>query len=135
MLPSVDLSITKEVSDYYIIKGNEVIFTVVVSNAANASNATNLVIEDVLPEGLSGFEIISISKGSFESNKWTISQLDNGTSATLVFKLLSQEFGRFNNTVNVTCDEHDWNLSNNNATVWFEVVPFNLTINKSTDVV
>ena len=44
------------------------------------------------------------------------------------------QFGKFNNTVKVTCNETEWNYTNNNATVWFEVIPFNLNINKTAEV-
>ena len=74
----VDLNITKDVSSYYTIKGNNITFTVTVSNANNASNATNLIIKDVLPVGLE-YLSVTYTKGSYNNttNVWTIEKLEN----------------------------------------------------------
>ena len=131
----VDLNITKDVSSYYTILGNNVTFTVTVSNAKNASNATNLTIKDVLPAGLEYLKV-TVTKGNYNNttNVWTIDKLANGTSALLTMVFNTTRIGKFNNTVNVTCSEREWNYTNNNATVWFEVIPFNLTINKTANI-
>ncbi|MDO5859145.1 right-handed parallel beta-helix repeat-containing protein [Methanobrevibacter sp.] len=135
IIPYVDLSIEKEVSSYYTIYGNNVTFTVTVNNANNASNATNLKIKDVLPIGLEYLDV-NVTKGKYDtsSNLWTIEKLANGTDAVLTMVFDATKLGKFNNTVNVTCDEAEWNYTNNNATVWFEVILFNLTINKTAQI-
>ena len=124
----VDLNITKEVSSYYTIIGNNVTFTITVSNAGNGTNATNITVKDFLPTGLVYLNV-DPSEGTFNkaTNVWTIDKLANGTSATLTLVFNTTQLGKFNNTVNVTCDQNEWNYTNNNATVYYEVILFNLT--------
>ena len=52
IIPIVDLSIKKAIDKDPIIVGNNAVFTITVSNAANATEATNVVIKEVLPNGL-----------------------------------------------------------------------------------
>ena len=132
VLPIVDLNITKSVSDNVVTVGNNITFTIAVSNAANTNNATNVVINEILPSGLTILDV-DASMGSYNqaTNVWTIDQLNSGASATLTLVVKTSEIGLFNNTVNTKCDQEESNYTNNNATVTFEVVPTNLTINKT----
>ena len=132
VLPITDLNITKSVSDKLVTVGHNITFTIAVSNAANTNNATNVVINEILPRGLTVLDV-DASMGSYNqaTNVWSIDQLNNGASATLTLVVKTSEIGLFNNTVNAKCDQHESNYTNNNATVEFEVVPTNLTINKT----
>ena len=132
VLPINDLNITKSVSDKLVTVGHNITFTIAVSNAANTNNATNVVINEILPRGLTVLDV-DASMGSYNqaTNVWSIDQLDSGASATLTLVVKTSEIGLFNNTVNAKCDQHESNYTNNNATVEFEVVPTNLTINKT----
>ena len=132
ILDNVDLNISKTVSDEFIIKGDNVTFTVVVSNAGNGTNATNVEIRDAVPDGLELLDAdASLGDYNSTSNVWSIDKLVNGENATLTLTFKTTEFGEFNNTVKVKCSEHEWNYSNNNATVYYEVIPFNLTVEKT----
>ena len=138
VLPYVDINITKTVDNYYTIVGNNVTFTVTVSNADNSSNATNIKVKDLIP-GAANLILVdsTVTKGTFNQAdySWTIDKLANGTSETLTLVFKTTTLGKFNNTVNVTCDEDEWNYTNNNASCLFEVVIVNLTINKTANVV
>ena len=131
ILPYVDLNITKTVSDDIVILGDNITFTVIVSNAKNGTNATNVTVKDILPKGLVYLDI-NASMGTYNNatNVWTITQLNNGTSATLIFICNTTQSGKFNNTVIVSCNETEWNYTNNNASVLFEVTIINLTVDK-----
>ena len=137
ILPYVDINITKTVDSYYTIVGNNVTFTVTVSNAGNASNASNIKVKDVIPRA-ANLELVksTVTKGTFSQAdwSWTIDKLANGTSETLTLVFKTTTLGKFNNTVNVICAEDEWNYTNNNASVLFEVVMLNLTINKTANV-
>ncbi|WP_295113878.1 CARDB domain-containing protein [uncultured Methanobrevibacter sp.] len=137
ILPYVDINITKTVESYYTIVGNNVKFTVTVSNAGNASNASNIKVKDIIPAA-ANLELVesTVTDGTFSQAdwSWTIDKLANGTSETLTLVFKTTTLGKFNNTVNVTCAEDEWNYTNNNASVLFEVVMLNLTINKTANV-
>ncbi|WP_405279127.1 hypothetical protein [Methanobrevibacter sp.] len=136
--PYVDINITKTVDNYYTVIGDNVTFTVTVSNAGNSSNATKIKVKDFIPAAANLVLVDStVTNGTFNQAdySWTIDKLANGTSETLTLVFKTTTLGKFNNTVNVTCAEDEWNYTNNNASCLFEVVIVNLTINKTANVV
>ena len=135
ILPYVDVNITKTVNTNITVIGDNITFTIVVSNAANGTNATNLTIKDIISNTF-GYVSHNVTVGSFNKTTlvWNIPALANGTSAILTLTLNASKVGIYNNTVNVTCKEAEWNYTNNNASVFFEVVPINLTITKIANV-
>ena len=136
--PYVDINITKTVDNYYTVIGDNVTFTVTVSNAGNSSNATKIKVKDFIPAAANLIFVDSTAtNGTFNQAdySWTIDKLANGTSETLTLVFKTTTLGKFNNTVNVTCAEDEWNYTNNNASCLFEVVIVNLTINKTANVV
>ena len=136
--PYVDINITKTVDNYYTVIGDNVTFTVTVSNAGNSSNATKIKVKDFIPAAANLIFVDSTAtNGTFNQAdySWTIDKLANGTSETLTLVFKTTTLGKFNNTVNVTCAEDEWNYTNNNASCLFEVVIVNLTINKTAHVV
>ncbi len=78
-----DLSLTKTVSDETPIVGDDITFTITVSNAG-PEDATGVVIEDVLPDGLT-FVSANASDGTYDqaTGLWTLGALANGADATL----------------------------------------------------
>ncbi|WP_296786530.1 DUF11 domain-containing protein, partial [uncultured Methanobrevibacter sp.] len=99
-----------------------VVWTIVVSNAANGTNATNVVLKDTFPPA--GFNIVGFtaSEGTtynIGTGVWTIGDMANGTSVTLTITSIAKQKGTFTNHANVNCTEHEWNYANNydNATV------------------
>ena len=135
VVPLVDLSIKKSIAEDPILVGDNAVFTIVVSNAANANEATNVIVNEVLPNGLTVVDV-SASVGTYDSstNVWHIAKLANGTQATLVLTAKTSKVGLFNNTVIVSCDEDEWNYTNNNDTLEFDVIAIvNLDIVKTVD--
>ncbi len=130
----LDLNITKTVSDSLVIVGDTITFTIRVTNNATF-NATNVTVRDILPEGLI-FVNSTPSKGSFDNttNTWKIPSLEGGSNATLTLTFKTTKVGKFNNTVTVSCNETERNYTNNNASALYEVVSFNLSINKTANV-
>ena len=80
-----DLSLIKTVSDKYPKVGDNVIFTVKVSNAGPQA-ATNVKVEDVVPNGYSAISLISNSGTSIGNIvNWTIPSIASGSSVNLTF--------------------------------------------------
>ena len=79
----VDLSLTKTVSNQNPNNGENVTFTLTLSNAG-PTQATGVVVKDFLPGGLS-YQSHQASQGSFDpqSGNWTVGTVANGGSATL----------------------------------------------------
>jgi uncharacterized repeat protein (TIGR01451 family) len=78
-----DLSITKTVNNATPNLGQNVTFTITVSNAG-PSNATNVVVKDLLPAGLA-FVSATPSQGGYVSGTgiWTVGSINNGASANI----------------------------------------------------
>ena len=136
VVPLVDLSIKKFIAEDPILVGDNAVFTIVVSNAANASEATNVIVNEVLPNGLTVVDVNAPVGTTYDSstNVWHIPKLANGTQATLVLTAKTSKVGLFNNTVIVSCDEEEWNYTNNNDTLEFDVIAIvNLDIVKTVD--
>ena len=83
---NADVAITKSVSPASVLVGQPTTFTVVVTNHGPA-RVTGLVVQDLLPAGLS-FVSASPSLGSYDdaTGRWTIGTLLNAQSATLTLE-------------------------------------------------
>ncbi|WP_413432987.1 DUF11 domain-containing protein [Crateriforma spongiae] len=81
--PQIDLSIAKTASDLSPDVGQNVTFTVTLSNAG-PDTATGVTVRDVLPAGLN-FVSATPSQGSYESGTgvWTVGSVNAGSGATL----------------------------------------------------
>uniref|UniRef100_UPI003864E4F6 DUF11 domain-containing protein n=1 Tax=Methanobrevibacter sp. TaxID=66852 RepID=UPI003864E4F6 len=111
----VDVSVVKTSDDdtYYV--GGTAIWTIKVSNAANGTDATEVVLYDVLP---SEFEFIDYeaTTGYYDADEgvWYIGFMGNGTSETLTITSLALiEADDVTNVAEVTSHEKDWDLTNN----------------------
>ena len=103
------------------------------SNAANGTNATNVVLNDTFPPAgfiLVGYNATEGTTYDMASGVWTIGFMGNGTSVTLTITSVAKQNGTFTNYANVTCNETEWNYSNNfdNATVVVVSFPINKTV-------
>ena len=135
--PIVDVATNKtsDKEEYFV--DDIAIWTINVSNAANGTNATNVVLKDVFP---SEFVFINYTatKGTYNSKtgEWNIGFMGNGTYETLVIRSYAKTITNWTiNKVNVTCKEDDWNLSNNVANKTVKVVDLpdlNKTVNDTT---
>ena len=136
--PIVDVSVVKTVDNSTHFVDDTVVWTIVVSNAANGTNATNVVLKDTFPPA--GFNIVGFtaSEGTtynIGTGVWTIGDMANGTSVTLTITSTAKAVGTFTNHANVNCTEHEWNYANNydNATVVvFDIPDINKTVNNTT---
>ena len=135
--PIVDVATNKTSDKEVYFVDDLAIWTINVSNAANGTNATNVVLKDVFP---SEFVFIdyTATKGAYNSRtgEWNIGFMANGTSETLVIRSYAKTVTNLTiNIVNVTCNEDEWNLSNNVANKTVKVIDLpnlNKTVNDTT---
>ena len=124
--PLVDVStnITSNKDVYFA--GDVAIWTITVHNAGNGTNATGVVLDEFFP--FQYFEYIGFmtNNGTYdnESRVWDIGFMGNGTDATLYIYAYAKAPGEhINNRVVVACEEDDWNLWNNFAYNYVDVLP------------
>ena len=113
---NADVAITKSVSPASVLVGQPTTFTVVVTNHGPA-RVTGLVVQDLLPAGLS-FVQASASLGSYDdaTGRWTIGTLLNAQSATLTLEATVTVAGAITNSALVVArDQPDPVASNNSA--------------------
>ena len=120
-----DISVNKTANKEEYFLNETVIWTITVHNAGNGTNATNVTLRDILP---SEVEFIRADNRSYNSTsgEWKIGFLENGTSVTLVIRSRAAKVAdNITNTANVSCNETEWNYTNNvdNATISIIPVP------------
>lgn len=111
-----DLSLTKTVDDATPISGQQVTFTVTVSNAG-PSSATNVIVQDSLPAGLT-FVSSTPSQGTFDNTtgQWAAGTIASGSSATLQVVASVTTIGAKTNTAQVrSVDQFDPDSTPNNS--------------------
>lgn len=132
---AVDLAVTKTVNNATASVGQNVTFTISVTNpAVSTITATNVGITDVLPQGLT-YQSHNASTGAYNSSNgvWSIASLTPGTTATLTLVAQVTTSGAKTNTAQLsTLDQSDPNANNNSssATVTAAAVPPNLLLVK-----
>ena len=112
VLPQNDLNVSKN-SDLSQYEYKDVIKWTLTVNNSGPDVATNVMVTDVLPEGL--IWISDNSNGAYnpETGVWTIGELGVGESITLTIISVANKTGNFTNVANVSGDEYDFNESNN----------------------
>ena len=119
VIPNVELDIVKEViSSGDIAVGDYITFVVTVTNSG-LSNATNVVVSDVLDDAFGYVE----SNGHWDTNTrsvWTIDQINAGESAQVYVVVRALDYGTFNNTAVGNSDE---NQTTTEDTVNVTVIP------------
>lgn len=114
--PSIDLSIDKTVNNASPNVGQNVVFTIIVSNAAAVSNATGVVVTDLLPAGLT-FVSSTQTQGAYAGGTglWTVGALNAGATATLTITATVANVGAKTNFAEVTAaDQADADSTPNN---------------------
>lgn len=126
----VDLAITKVDSPDPVIVGNQLTYTMVVTNNG-PSSATNVTVSDVLPAGVT-FASVTTSQGTAANAAGTVTAnlgtiAPSGTATiTLIVGVSASATGTITNTATVTATEAEINNANNS-------VSQNTTLNRQID--
>jgi uncharacterized repeat protein (TIGR01451 family) len=115
--PAIDLSLTKDVDSANVNVGENVTFTITVSNAAGMGNATGVVVRDLLPAGLT-FVSDNPSQGTYDAGTgvWTVGAINAGASATLQIVATKSVAGALLNTAEIIgADQTDIDSTPGNA--------------------
>ena len=119
----VDLSVSKTDSPDPVQPGGNVTYTVVVSNGS-PTGATNVVLTDTLPAGVS-FVSATSTQGSCSQAGGTVTcnlgNINSGGSATVTIVITATTPGTITNTASVTATQFDPNTGNNTATATTKV--------------
>ncbi len=113
--PRSDLSLTKSVDDSTPDVGDNVQFTVTVTNNG-PSDATGVEVTDQLPSGLT-YVSSNTSQGTYDNSTgvWDVDGLSSGTDATLTITARVDQAGPITNTAEVTAsDQSDPDSDPNN---------------------
>ncbi|WP_405285194.1 hypothetical protein, partial [Methanobrevibacter sp.] len=124
-LADVSVNITSDKDEYFV--GDDAIWTIVVSNAANGTNATNVSLKDLFPSDYFEFVNCTDENGNVYDlgDDWIIPFVGNGTNVTfLIHSIAKVPAENITNSINVTCNEEEWNYYNNNASKTVEIVAF-----------
>lgn len=118
---AVDLEVLMSVSNKNPLFGEEVTWIVSVKNNG-PDNATQVVLEDILPDGLifAGYES---SCGLYEDDAWNIGSVNVGDIAYLNITTISDKLGKITNNGEASSMEYDWNMVNNHAEDSIDVRP------------
>lgn len=134
-----DVSLTKVISSPAgdPNEGDTVIYTITASNSAE-STATNLIIEDLLPSGIS-YSSYSSTQGTFNniSGRWNIGTL--GTSSSQVLTIaVTVDSGTSGSTISNTAsklsmDQVDTNAGNDSSSASLTVQAADISVDKVVD--
>lgn len=129
---AVDLQVVIDVNNPNPIFGESVTWMISVKNNG-PDNATGVVLNDFLPNELI-YSDYDLSKGTFENMVWHIGGLNVGDVAYLNVSTISNALGVIVNSVDVSANEYDWNMSNNADDSLIDVRPIaDLSIIKFVD--
>ncbi|GAA3896688.1 hypothetical protein GCM10022244_03570 [Streptomyces gulbargensis] len=121
--PAADLAVTKAADATTVTVGQTVTYRVTVRNDG-PNGATGVTVTDRLPEGLV-FLSATDSPGTYDpaDGRWTLDELAEGGSATLVLRAKATRAGSFTNTATVTGDDTDPDPHDNTDSVTVCVRP------------
>ncbi len=114
--PVADLAITKTVNIANPKIGDDVEFTIVISNAG-PSTATGVTVNDLLPDGFLFKEYTGSGTYNSSTGVWNLGNITMGTSVELKIKATVKLGGNYTNSATVTATELDTNPGNNEASV------------------
>jgi uncharacterized repeat protein (TIGR01451 family) len=116
--PEADLSVLKTVSNPTPNVGDTITYTVTLTDVGPDA-ATNVLVTDVLPAGLSGIAA-TVTQGtySFSTGLWTVGTVSPGSPQTLIITARVASPAALTNTGTITgADQFDPDLTNNAASV------------------
>jgi uncharacterized repeat protein (TIGR01451 family) len=102
--PCADLSLDKKVDNTTPTLGQNVVFTLTLTNAG-PSTATNVTVTDVLPAGLTFVSANPAASYSSATGIWTVGTLAAGTTVTLQITATVTQAGAISNTAEVTTSD------------------------------
>ncbi len=110
---TVDLAVRKEVDNRYVENGDQVTFTITVSNNSD-DDAEDVTLTDILPSGYTYVSsITTIGSYNEETGIWLIGDLSANSDQTLYVTATVNLNGNYLNTAEVTGTNYDADLSNN----------------------
>ena len=114
---TADLSVTKTVNNQTPLIGQEISFTIQVSNAG-PNDATGVVVTDILQSGYT-YVSSSATAGSYDplTGIWLIGALADGQTIQLIVNVTVNATGEYSNSAVISGNEPDDNTTDNNATV------------------
>lgn len=123
-----DVSIVKSINNSTPNEGDNVVFTLTVSNAG-PSDASGVEVSDLLPVGYN--YVSDNGSGAYVPGTgiWTIGNLANGANAVLEITANVNALCNYDNTASVSANEDDTDLTNNTSTVTVTpTIPVSVTI-------
>jgi uncharacterized repeat protein (TIGR01451 family) len=125
-VPDADLAIIKTDDPDPVIAGNNLTYTVTVTNNGT-SNATGVSVNETIPTQTT-YVSSNVTQGAYAAPIWTVGNLASGVSAnmTLVVTVNSNATGTISNTANVIGEQTDPDMTNN-------LVTANTTVNTRAD--
>ena len=131
--PRVDLVLVKTVDDAAPNVGDQVTYTVAVTNAGPDA-ATAVEVVDTLPAGVTPVGDTT-SQGTFDAGTgtWDAGALASGATATLTITVTVDTVGTKVNTATATAPEFDPDTANNTDTATFTPQEADLSVTKSVD--
>ncbi len=129
---SADISVTKTVDTQQPTVNENVTYTITVTNNGQ-DNATNVVVNDTLPAGLTYMS--DDGAGSYVGGVWTVGSLASGASQTLhiTATVNGDVLGNISNTASASATEGDPSQDNNESSVSINPQDADLSIVKDVD--
>lgn len=132
----IDLAVVKTVDKTEVFTGEEVVFTITVSNATQ-DRIIDVVVEDVISQAI-GFEYVShtVSTGTYDdaTGIWDIPEVLGAETHTLEIIALVLDEGTHVNTAAITDTfPEDNNAANNTSSVTISIKEIDLAVGKEVD--
>ncbi|MCX6172633.1 MAG: Ig-like domain-containing protein [Flavobacterium sp.] len=123
VVAQADLSIVKTVNTSNAVIGNNVIFTLTVTNNG-PSDATGVSVNDLLPSGYT-YVSNSISSGTYESGTgiWDVGSISNGAIKTISITVSVNSTGNYINVATVNATTADLSSGNNTSSKTVTPIP------------
>lgn len=129
--PKVDMRVSKTANVYVCEYEDIIIWTLNISNNG-PNNATEVVLYDILPEGLAWINDTSNGKYDYKTGKLDFGDFKSGENFIFTIKTVVEKTGLIVNKVNITSYEFDSDLSNNYDEKTLNVNPtYDLSVQKS----
>ncbi|MFF4331430.1 hypothetical protein ACFYZT_33690 [Streptomyces sp. NPDC001591] len=120
--PAADLTVAKAADATTVTVGQTVTYRIIVHNAG-PNDATGVTAIDQLPDGLTFLSAEGPGSYAPATGQWTVGDLADGATATLVLRAKATKAGLIGNTVTASGNEKDPDTTNNTDTVSVCVEP------------